>query len=118
MFIQRDFGTSLVFIAILGALFVISGVHWKILTTITGIGAALGTTLLVLVFSEWGNKLLYWLHFKTYQLDRVRAWVDPFNTVILLPISKYRVFTRLDRAACLVAAVSRHPYMCLFVSQI
>lgn len=79
MFIQRDFGTSLVFIAILGALFVISGVRWKILTTITGIGAALGATLLVLVFSEWGNKLLYWLHFKTYQLDRVRAWVDPFQ---------------------------------------
>lgn len=79
MFIQRDFGTSLVFIAILGVLFVISGVHWKILTTITGIGAALGATLLVLVFSEWGNKLLYWLHFKTYQLDRVRAWVDPFQ---------------------------------------
>ncbi|MGM0169455.1 rod shape determining protein RodA [Enterococcus sp. AZ135] len=79
MFMQRDFGTSLVFIAILGALFVISGVHWKILTTITGIGAALGGTLLVLVFSEWGNKLLYWLHFKTYQLDRVRAWVDPFQ---------------------------------------
>ena len=79
MFIQRDFGTSLVFIAILGALFVISGVHWKILTTITGIGAALGASLLVLVFSEWGNKLLYWLHFKTYQLDRVRAWVDPFQ---------------------------------------
>ncbi|MDU5510977.1 FtsW/RodA/SpoVE family cell cycle protein [Enterococcus gilvus] len=79
MFMQRDFGTSLVFIAILGALFVISGVHWKILTTITGIGAALGGGLLVLVFSEWGNKLLYFMHFKTYQLDRVRAWVDPFQ---------------------------------------
>jgi rod shape determining protein RodA len=79
MFMQRDFGTSLVFIAILGALFVISGVHWKILVTITGAAAALGSTLLILVFSEWGNKLLYWLHFKTYQLDRVRAWVDPFQ---------------------------------------
>lgn len=79
MFMQRDFGTSLVFIAILGALFIISGVHWKILATITGIGAALGSTLLVLVFSEWGNRLLYGLHFKTYQLDRVRAWADPFQ---------------------------------------
>ena len=79
MFMQRDFGTSLVFIAVLGALFVISGVHWKILAVITGAGAALGSTLLILVFSEWGNKLLYWLHFKTYQLDRVRAWVDPFQ---------------------------------------
>lgn len=79
MFMQRDFGTSLVFIAILGALFVISGVHWKILVTITGAAVALGSALLILVFSEWGNKLLYWLHFKTYQLDRVRAWVDPFQ---------------------------------------
>lgn len=79
MFMQRDFGTSLVFIAILGALFIISGVHWKILATITGIGTALGSTLLVLVFSEWGNRLLYGLHFKTYQLDRVRAWADPFQ---------------------------------------
>ncbi|MGG5372772.1 rod shape determining protein RodA [Enterococcus sp. AZ196] len=79
MFMQRDFGTSLVFIAILGALFVISGVHWKILAAITGAGAALGNTLLVLVFSQWGNRLLYWLHFKTYQLDRVRAWADPFQ---------------------------------------
>ncbi|MGX7125404.1 FtsW/RodA/SpoVE family cell cycle protein [Enterococcus viikkiensis] len=79
MFMQRDFGTSLVFIAILGALFIISGMHWKILATITGIGGALGGTLLVLVFSKWGNRLLYSLHFKTYQLDRVRAWADPFQ---------------------------------------
>lgn len=79
MFMQRDFGTSLVFIAILGALFIISGVHWKILATITGIVTALGGILLVFVFSEWGNRLLYGLHFKTYQLDRVRAWVDPFQ---------------------------------------
>lgn len=79
MFVQRDFGTSLVFIAILGALFVISGMHWKILAVITGLGASAGGTLLFLVFSKWGNKLLYALHFKTYQLDRVRAWVDPFQ---------------------------------------
>lgn len=79
MFMQRDFGTSLVFIAILGALFVISGVHWKILAVITGSGAAIGSLLLVLVFSKWGNQLLYGMHFKTYQLDRVRAWVDPFQ---------------------------------------
>lgn len=79
MFVQRDFGTSLVFIAILGALFVISGMHWKILAVITGLGASAGGTLLFLVFSKCGNKLLYALHFKTYQLDRVRAWVDPFQ---------------------------------------
>ncbi len=42
MFMQRDFGTSLVFIVMLGALFIISGVHWKILTVVIGLIAALG----------------------------------------------------------------------------
>lgn len=77
MFMQRDFGTSLVFIVMLGALFIISGVHWKILTVVIGLIAALGAILLLLVFTEWGNRVLFRLHFSQYQLDRVRAWADP-----------------------------------------
>mgnify|MGYP000093234590 CR=1 FL=1 len=118
MFMQRDFGTSLVFIAILGALFVISGVHWKILVTITGAAAALGSTLLILVFSEWGNKLLYWLHFKTYQLDRVRAWSIPFNIAIPSRINKYRVFMRLALADYLDEGKDKRQFMFLFGNRI
>ena len=61
----------------LGALFIISGVHWKILTVVIGLIAALGAILLLLVFTEWGNRVLFRLHFSQYQLDRVRAWADP-----------------------------------------
>lgn len=79
MFTQKDFGTSLVFIAIVGALFIISGVNWKLILTITLTSIAVGITLVALVFNDRGNELLYSLHFKPYQLDRVRAWVDPFQ---------------------------------------
>lgn len=78
MYLQRDFGTSLVFVVMLGALFIISGVHWKILTVMTSIAALVGGVLLLLVFTEWGNRLLFQLTFSQYQLDRIKAWVDPF----------------------------------------
>lgn len=78
MFMQKDFGTSLVFVVVLGALFVISGVDWRILSVIFLVFALIGATLIMLVFTEWGNDVLYALHFKPYQLDRVRAWIDPF----------------------------------------
>jgi rod shape determining protein RodA len=78
MFMQRDFGTSLVFIVMLGALFVISGVHWKLLTAMFSLLAVVGGLLLLLVFTDWGNTILFRLHFKPYQLDRVKAWADPF----------------------------------------
>lgn len=78
MYMQRDFGTSLVFIVMPGALFVISGVHWKLLTVIFTVLAVVGGLLLLLVFTDWGNTMLFRLHFKPYQLDRVKAWADPF----------------------------------------
>ncbi len=78
MFMQRDFGTSLVFIIMLGALYIISGVHWKILTIIIGSISAIGIILLLLVFTAWGNEVLFRLRFSQYQLDRVKAWADPF----------------------------------------
>ncbi len=78
MFLQRDFGTSIVFIWALMAIFVIAGVDWRIL--LTGfLGVALAASaLLLFVFTKWGQEILYTLHFKEYQLDRVRAWIDPF----------------------------------------
>ena len=78
MYMQKDFGTSLVFIICLGALFMIAGVHWKILAICSGILFIIGVLLICLVFTEYGNQILYGLNFKTYQLDRVRAWIDPF----------------------------------------
>ena len=52
MYMQKDFGTSLVFVICLGALFMIAGVHWKIMTAITSILVILGAILIALVFTE------------------------------------------------------------------
>lgn len=78
MYMQKDFGTSLVFIICLGALFMIAGVHWKILAVCASFLFIIGVILICLVFTKYGNEILYSLNFKTYQLDRVRACIDPF----------------------------------------
>ena len=78
MFMQKDFGTSLVFICVLGALLIAAGIDWRILGTIGAILAIIGCILIFLVFTENGNNILKSLHFKQYQLDRIRAWRDPY----------------------------------------
>ena len=78
MFMQKDFGTSLVFITVLGALLIAAGIDWRILAAIGGFLFAIGGILIFLVFTESGNELLKMMHFKQYQLDRVRAWRDPY----------------------------------------
>ncbi|MBO0475809.1 FtsW/RodA/SpoVE family cell cycle protein [Vagococcus sp. DIV0080] len=78
MFMQKDFGTSLVFICVLGALLIAAGIDWRILGTIGAILAVIGCILIFLVFTENGNNILKSLHFKQYQLDRIRAWRDPY----------------------------------------
>lgn len=79
MFMQRDFGTSLVFVCILAALFVVVGIDKRILLAGAGIVTLLGSCLLMFVFTEWGRVILQTLHFKEYQLNRVEAWIDPFK---------------------------------------
>ena len=78
MFMQKDFGTSLVFICVLGALLIATGLDWRILAVIGSILLLLGGFLIFLVFTESGNSILKMMHFKQYQLDRVRAWQDPY----------------------------------------
>ena len=36
--------------------------------------------LILLVFTEWGTKY-FLLHFKQYQLDRILAWIHPYDYV-------------------------------------
>lgn len=118
MFMQRDFGTSLVFIVMLGALFIISGVHWKILTVVIGLIAALGAILLLLVFTEWGNRVLFRLHFSQYQLDRVRAWADPFAYQDSIAFQQVRSMWAIGSEAYWGRQLPIQRCMCRFVSQI
>ena len=81
MAVQKDFGTSLVFVTIILSLLVISGIDRKILIIIFSALATLGVVLILLVFTEWGHKVLFFLHFKQYQLDRILAWIHPYDYV-------------------------------------
>ena len=79
MFMQKDFGTSLVFVCVLGALLIAVGLDWRILATIFGILMVLGIVLILLVFTEFGNDILASLHFKQYQLNRIKSWRNPYE---------------------------------------
>lgn len=79
MFMQKDFGTSLVFVCVLGALLIAVGLDWRILATIFGCLMLLGIVLILLVFTEFGNDILTSLHFKEYQLNRIKSWQNPYD---------------------------------------
>ncbi|SFC27968.1 rod shape determining protein RodA [Bacillus sp. OV322] len=75
---QPDLGTSLVLIAILSGMVIISGVTWKIIVPIFSGMAAFGSLLIYLVL--WQPKLLdKYLGVHQYQLGRIYSWVDPYN---------------------------------------
>lgn len=75
---QPDLGTSLVMLAIMTGLIFISGITWKILVPLYGSAAALMGT--ILYFVIWAPEVLEkYLHVKSYQFDRIYAWLDPEN---------------------------------------
>lgn len=79
MFYQKDFGTSLVFLSIFGGMLIVSGCSWKILGTSFGLFCLVGGGAIVLIFTEWGQKLLKLVHFQPYQFQRVEVWLNPFD---------------------------------------
>ncbi|MSE24822.1 rod shape-determining protein RodA, partial [Lactobacillus curvatus] len=63
--LQNDFGTMLVFFAILSGVILVSGVSWKILAPLFGGAAFLGTAGILL--AVYGRNLLMAIGFKAYQ---------------------------------------------------
>ena len=75
---QDDFGTMLTYTAILGGMFLMSGISWRITLPIIFVAVCLGVTGLYLVTTENGRNILYAIGFKPYQFGRVESWLDPF----------------------------------------
>ncbi|MCA0970211.1 rod shape-determining protein RodA [Halobacillus litoralis] len=73
---QPDLGTSLVFIAILGGMILVSGIQWKIIIPIFLTIASLGTSLILLAL-KMPQLLDQYLGVKEYQLDRIYSWLQP-----------------------------------------
>lgn len=79
--LQNDFGTLLVFFAIIGGVILVSGLTWKIIIpAIIGI-SAIGASALYLALTDAGRQLLRVAGFKSYQFDRIDAWQHPFNNL-------------------------------------
>ncbi|PAE10983.1 rod shape-determining protein RodA [Niallia circulans] len=76
--ILQDFGTTLVLMAILIGMMLVSGISWKLLIPLYGAAAAFGS--IVLYLAIFGRELLEkYLGVDPYQFARVNSWLDPHN---------------------------------------
>jgi rod shape determining protein RodA len=74
--LQPDLGTSMVIVAIFTGMLLVSGISWKIIVPLYGVGAALVGTILYLVI--WAPDILdKYLDVPTYQKNRIYSWLDP-----------------------------------------
>lgn len=75
---QPDLGTSLVIVAIFTGLIFVSGITWKILLAIYGLGSILGA--IIIYYVVWAPEVLVkYLNVQTYQFNRIYSWLDPDN---------------------------------------
>ncbi|MGM0125718.1 rod shape determining protein RodA [Enterococcus sp. AZ194] len=78
--LQKDFGTMLVFLAIFGGVFLMSGISWRIIVPVLLFAVIVGGGTIFLVTTETGRSFLSDLGiFKAYQFARIDSWLDPFH---------------------------------------
>lgn len=77
--LQDDFGTMLVFLAIFGGVFLMSGISWKIIVPTFMLALLIGVGTIYLVTTTAGREFLYSVGFKPYQFDRIDLWMHPFH---------------------------------------
>lgn len=76
--LQKDLGTSLVFLAILSGIVLLSGISWRIILSVLG---GLGTLIVGFLWTftqTWGKDFFFELGMDNYQINRISAWLDPF----------------------------------------
>ncbi|BCB02070.1 FtsW/RodA/SpoVE family cell cycle protein [Bacillus sp. KH172YL63] len=75
---QPDLGTSLVILAIMTGIILVSGITWKLIVPIYASIGVIGAGILSLVI--WAPEILEkYLNVKPYQFGRIYAWLDPYN---------------------------------------
>lgn len=77
---QPDLGTTLVFIAILSGVLLLSGVQWKILLPLLFTGVIIGIVMVYLVVYN-REFLKQYLGLHDYQFLRVDSWLDPYHDI-------------------------------------
>ncbi|MFD1851562.1 FtsW/RodA/SpoVE family cell cycle protein [Oceanobacillus bengalensis] len=74
---QTDFGTSMVYLFILGMMIILSGISWKIILSLISIVAGAGAAVLTFIvrFPDLAKELVG--SGSAYQIDRIMTWFDP-----------------------------------------
>lgn len=75
--LQNDFGTMLVYLAIMIGIILVSGIRWQILVPIFSVGILIAGILIFLVIYD--RTLLYEIGFQDYQFARIDSWIDPMH---------------------------------------
>lgn len=80
--LQDDFGTTLVFLAIFGGIFLMSGISWRIILPVVAVFLVLSVGTVTLVLTDAGREFLSNTgFFSEYQFARIDSWIDPFHDV-------------------------------------
>ena len=74
--LQNDFGTMLVFIAIVGGVILVSGISWKIIAPMFAAVFVLGVVVIYMVTTPGGQSILSHF-FQPYQFRRIMSWLNP-----------------------------------------
>lgn len=77
--LQNDFGTMLVFFAVVGGVLLVSGISWKIIIPTYGFVAIVGIVVILLVTTTEGKQFLSHF-FKAYQFERINSWLSPSSS--------------------------------------
>lgn len=76
--LQNDLGTTLVYIAILAGIFLVSGIQWKILLPIVLVVLVIGAgTIILVVYNRDFLQNVFGV--QDYQFGRIDSWLDPYH---------------------------------------
>lgn len=76
---QKDLGTSLVFLAILSGVVLVSGISWRIILPILSMILSFISGFLFIFIRPGGKEFFFKLGMDTYQINRMSAWLNPFD---------------------------------------
>lgn len=77
--LQKDLGTALVFTAILAGIVLLAGISWWIILPIIGLVILLFGIFMLIFLLPQGKEFLFNLGMDTYQINRISAWLHPFD---------------------------------------
>lgn len=76
--LQNDLGTTLVYVAILAGVFLLSGIQWKVIVPIVSVVVIIGGgAILLAIYNE--DFLTEVIGVSPYQIARIESWLDPYH---------------------------------------